>query len=873
MQQIATSITSLLEACSKAEQSSGCDLRLLSARHDLMQYLHEQYGIEEAIFERSTTTDAQLQELAAALPVDVAGADPELLNRMLALILTLNGGQSSPAVGVSLEEVAARLLEIHTVTSSDVGVQLTNSQFDEDIRIDQVHTGNAYVLNSAQLTPALLAAAGASGSLPTGTQSTGSSVPVAVTLTNVKAGGGIHIGSITQAITQFFVGKSADTGKSARSRKNMLSLVEDMWIKGALLPSLRAGSSIQLQFAASPESVQNRPFDELVQMPAAPVLTVVPNEDILDILHKSRQRLLILGEPGAGKTTLLLLVAQAMIVAARQDAQAPIPVILNLASWTRQHPNLDSWVLTELKEKYEAPTAIAEPWLAQDDFMLLLDGLDEVDHTERVGCVSAINRFLGEHQMPMVVCSRKTEYLELAARLRLAMAVEIMPLGPDQINAYIHTAQLDQSGLPALIESNEQLRDLASAPLMLHMMMVGAERLPALTLSPGTPDSDWQPKLFGTYVDAMFHRRSKRTPYTPQQTVTWLSWLARQMMTQGQPVFLMERMQPALLPNRRQQLLYHIAIRVFCVLLFMATNSLAVSLLVLATTGDPSRALVVFGLGLLLGGAVALPMLVASIVSLWLSELWAVILTIGFFAGVWAVFGRNSATEITMGALVFGLLGSLAGVLFSGKRPIRPVDVIAWSWPKLRTQRVLGLVGAIALVLVITAVIAADNLFLVLILGVCCLLPVLLLGMTVDDEIKPTRVPNQGMHASLRTAALVASVTALMSGLIAYAWMMKMEQDTLVGITLGVVMGVLVGLVTGLAGGGAAVTQHYLLRAILAASNTLPWEIRRFLDYGTERVFLRRVGGGYIFYHRLLMEYLATAKEMPNDDRTETAHG
>ena len=31
-----------------------------------------------------------------------------------------------------------------------------------------------------------------------------------------------------------------------------------------------------------------------------------------------------------------------------------------------------------------------------------------------------------------------------------------------------------------------------------------------------------------------------------------------------------------------------------------------------------------------------------------------------------------------------------------------------------------------------------------------------------------------------------------------------------------------------------------------------------FLDYAAERVFLRKVGGGYIFTHRLLMEYFAS---------------
>jgi hypothetical protein len=37
----------------------------------------------------------------------------------------------------------------------------------------------------------------------------------------------------------------------------------------------------------------------------------------------------------------------------------------------------------------------------------------------------------------------------------------------------------------------------------------------------------------------------------------------------------------------------------------------------------------------------------------------------------------------------------------------------------------------------------------------------------------------------------------------------------------------------------------------------MPWGLVRFLDYAAERVLLRKVGGGYIFVHRLLLEYFA----------------
>ncbi len=38
----------------------------------------------------------------------------------------------------------------------------------------------------------------------------------------------------------------------------------------------------------------------------------------------------------------------------------------------------------------------------------------------------------------------------------------------------------------------------------------------------------------------------------------------------------------------------------------------------------------------------------------------------------------------------------------------------------------------------------------------------------------------------------------------------------------------------------------------------MPWNYARFLDYAAERILLRKVGGGYIFIHRLLMEYFAS---------------
>ena len=78
---------------------------------------------------------------------------------------------------------------------------------------------------------------------------------------------------------------------------------------------------------------------------------------------------------------------------------------------------------------------------------------------------------------------------------------------------------------------------------------------------------------------------------------------------------------------------------------------------------------------------------------------------------------------------------------------------------------------------------------------------------------------------------------------------------------------------------GFTLICHYTLRLLLAATGRAPLRIVRVLDHAVERVFLRRVGGGYIFVHRLLAEYFAKhaqtrlAERLPEERGDERARG
>ncbi len=47
---------------------------------------------------------------------------------------------------------------------------------------------------------------------------------------------------------------------------------------------------------------------------------------------------------------------------------------------------------------------------------------------------------------------------------------------------------------------------------------------------------------------------------------------------------------------------------------------------------------------------------------------------------------------------------------------------------------------------------------------------------------------------------------------------------------------------------------------MLRQKDYMPWHYSQFLDYAAERLFLRKVGGGYIFMHRMLLEHFAQMK-------------
>ena len=121
-------------------------------------------------------------------------------------------------------------------------------------------------------------------------------------------------------------------------------------------------------------------------------------------------------------------------------------------------------------------------------------------------------------------------------------------------------------------------------------------------------------------------------------------------------------------------------------------------------------------------------------------------------------------------------------------------------------------------------------------------------------------LPNQGMRLSLRNAGLAAAILAPVVALATWpALVFTFDLSDPSKILTGVVtLGVIASLVGFAWFGGRELIMHASVRLVLAWTRQTPRDLAAFLDHcALELDFLRKVGGGWVFLHRYLLEYFA----------------
>jgi hypothetical protein len=566
--------------------------------------------------------------------------------------------------------------------------------------------------------------------------------------------------------------------------------------------------------------------------------------------------LLLLGEPGSGKTTTLLDLARILLERAGKDIRERLPIVLNLSSWKKKQP-LVEWVSSELSEKYRVPRKIARSWLQNHYLLLLLDGLDEVQTTLQPDCVAAVNAFIREsYPSGLVVCCRLNEYRWLPERLKLNAAICLEPLIADEIEKYLVGGGPKLATLREAVHTDSVLQELAQTPLMLSIMSLTFQGASTdeLAAQKGESTEERRKQIFRLYIEEMFKRKGASSEFPKEKTIGWLSWLAEKMREHSQSVFFVEGLQPSWLGTRAKRVAYGTIV---------ALNlGLTIGLI----------AWLIFGLGndLIAGLTVGLIIFVAVAAGCWSESPLKNGLISGSIGGLIIGLIAGLIARLQSG-LIIGLIAGLISLGVGSMNHISLVETMSWKWshfwkrtiPRLIYGLIVGvLVGGLTCGLRLPSLRysfsdgAIGGLFGGLIGAVIVGLVSSLIGGFTDSVKVGKTSPNQGIKLSLKNSSTVFLVIGVMVALV-FSPIAGLMVGLKSGLIIWLIAGLIGGLIAALNRGGSAVIKHYVLRLTLWRSGYTPLNFVAFLDQRAKLILLKKVGGGYIFIHRMLLDYFA----------------
>jgi hypothetical protein len=617
--------------------------------------------------------------------------------------------------------------------------------------------------------------------------------------------------------------------RNQRNHATMRQLVRKFWIDGVLKSSLYNEVLIRLNLTEQPKAVDNRPWDLILQQPGKPNYEIPPGTPIIDVFDQMNQRLLILGEPGSGKTTMLLELADALLKRAETDPTHPTLVVFNLSSWAEQRQPLAEWIVDELRTKYNIPRKVAQRWVEDDELLLLLDGLDEVQQDYRNACIVAINSFRQEHLVPIAVCSRVNEYEDLAVQLKLQGAVLVQPLTLAQIEEYLGKVGAERSALRLVLQRETELRKMATSPLLLSIMVIAYHDLQVEDIRLNDSTHGWRQDVLNTYVKRMFFHRGYRHSYPIQKTIRWLAWLAANIFQFNRTVFLIEQLQPYWLRVGSLDWVYRLTAGLSIGLSLGLTVGLIAGLIAGLTAG------LIAGLtaGLITGLITGLTVKVKKIVLVEQLEFSKKALIAGLVIGLsgWLITWFSNWHII----LILILLTAILRKLFSNTQKLSELSETTQreQFPRRAKVNMSIILFFYFTVWLVDLVAPTESDF-------------------DEDLSKPlqTTYPNQGIGQPIRNLFMFLLISGTTPAFI--SWLVNNEPDSIiVGLSIGLSVGVF-------RFGGVACIKHFILRTLLWRHNYAPLNYTRFLDYCHARLFLRKVGGGYIFIHRTLLEHFAS---------------
>jgi hypothetical protein len=352
----------------------------------------------------------------------------------------------------------------------------------------------------------------------------------------------LPLGAIRGKWTELRIRPGAANGAAVvpRDIDHLRRKVRDHWVDGML----RVAIGVWTPLAIPRDRRPNAPFPGLLPRRIQASGPVPANLSQLELFEAAGRALLFLGGPGSGKTVGLLELARDLIDLSEVEPLEPVPVVLALSAWNGEP--LATWIVSELRSRYQVPEVYGKKWLDDRALVVLFDGLDELAPAERVACVAAVKTFRETHGLVGVaITCRSDEYAEIGAKLQVDAAVELLPLGDDQVQAWLDAVGAPMKGLRAAIDASDGLRELARTPLFLQLMAAAVpEQMAAWEQRAG---AELEREIIGTWIDRTYEDRGAQATFGREVAQRQLAWLAGRLVRQGNTFLAIDELQPELL--------------------------------------------------------------------------------------------------------------------------------------------------------------------------------------------------------------------------------------------------------------------------------------------------------------------------------------
>lgn len=273
----------------------------------------------------------------------------------------------------------------------------------------------------------------------------------------------------------------------------------------------------------------------------------------------------------------------------------------------------------------------------------------------------------------------------------------------------------------------------------------------------------------------------------------------------------------------------------------------------------------------------------SGVVGMLIGGLYLLATYIFFFSNPYYEF-FHFAFPMVIFALLSGGIGILTGSF--GDR-VESVERIGWRW----SWRGMNVGIAVTLVIIGLDFISMQTgccfngnytsrlIAIALPIGtLCVLVGGVVGGLRKSETVESRTMPNQGIRDTFKTALKVTGAFALVGIFIgvlsigaSYGAEFINSGFTFSGLSeweiqnigdqfqVGMILGISFGLVGGLMFGGTdTIIKHLLLRFMLWRNGDIPTNYAKVLDHAASLILLRKVGGGYIFVHRYLLEHFAS---------------